>query len=84
MADKENYKSNIELEYKDLIQQLEQDKIQELNLNKIDISEHLSDEILNRYYFKKGEYINHIYNSKFILEAIKVLNNEQQYKKILQ
>ncbi len=84
LADKENYKSNIELEYKDLIQQLEQDKIQELNLNKVDISEHLSDEILNRYYFKKGEYINHIYNNKFILEAIKVLNNEQQYKKILQ
>ncbi len=83
-AEEEKYKKRIESNYNVLIQQLEQEKIQELNLNKLDISEHLSDEILNRYYFKKGEYINHIYHNKFILESIKVLNDEQQYLKILQ
>ncbi|MEN8124602.1 MAG: S41 family peptidase [Bacteroidota bacterium] len=83
-AEEEKYKKQIEPQYNDLIKLLEQEKIQELSLNKVDISEHINDEILNRYYFKKGEYINHIYNSKFITEAIKVLNDEQQYKNILQ
>jgi len=83
-AAEESYKTQIQSQYNILIKQLEQEKINELNLNKIDISEHLSDEILNRFYFKKGEYINHIYNHKFIIEAKKVLNNEQQYKNILQ
>lgn len=83
-ADEENYKVIIEPQYIELVKQLEFKKIQELNLNKVDISEHISDEILNRYYFKKGEYINHVYNNRFILEAIKVLNNESQYKSILQ
>ncbi len=83
MAEKENLAKSIEISYQDLLLQLESQKMDALQLNKKEIKEHLSDEILNRYYFKKGEYQNHIVFNKSILEAIKILQNENQYNKIL-
>ena len=62
---------------------MEQQKIEELNKNKENIKEVLSDEIINRYYFKKGEYQNHIAFSPFIKEAISVLENDEHYRSIL-
>ncbi len=63
--------------------QLEKQKLKELDKNKLTIKELLSDEIINRYYYKKGEYQNHIVYSPFIKEAIAVLENEDQYRSIL-
>ena len=83
MAEKENLAKSIEISYQDLLLQLESQKMDALQLNKKEIKEYLSDEILNRYYFKKGEYQNHIVFNKSILEAVKILQNENQYNKIL-
>ena len=66
-----------------MVQQLQKQKIEELSKNKESIKELLSDEIINRYYFKKGEYQNHIAYSPFIKEAISVLENDEQYRSIL-
>jgi len=83
IAEKENLAKSIESSYQDLLLQLESQKMDALQLNKEEIKQHLSDEILNRYYFKKGEYQNHIVFNKSILEAVKILQNENQYNKIL-
>ena len=82
-AKNENLSSSIYTTYKDLIEQLKNQKIEALNKNKEEIKEHISDEIINRYYFKKGEYQNHIAFNKSIKEAIKVLKNTEQYNHIL-
>ena len=83
LSEKEALSKGIKNSYEDLVQQLQKQKIEELNKNKESIKELLSDEIINRYYFKKGEYQNHIAYSPFIKEAISVLENEEQYRSIL-
>ena len=82
-SEKENLSKAIKNTYQDLILQLESEKINELDPNKDQIIEHISDEIINRYYFKKGEYQNHIVFNKSISEAIKILNNKNKYNQIL-
>ena len=83
LSKEENLSEGIQSSYKNLAEQLEQQKIEELNKNKENIKEVLSDEIINRYYFKKGEYQNHIVFSPFIKEAISVLENDEHYRSIL-
>ncbi len=82
-AKNENLSNSIQTTFQNLTVQLEAQKIEALNKNKGEIIEHITDEILNRYYFKKGEYQNHIAFNKSINEAIKVLNNEENYNQIL-
>ncbi|RLD84602.1 MAG: peptidase S41 [Bacteroidetes bacterium] len=82
-AKSENLSNAIQTTFQNLTNQLEAQKIESLNKNKEEIKEHISDEILNRYYFKKGEYQNHIAFNKSITEAIKVLKNEENYNQIL-
>jgi hypothetical protein len=43
-----------------------------------------SDEIINRYYYKKGVYENHIYHSEYILKAAEILRDQDRYRQILQ
>ena len=83
VSEKEDLSEGIQSSYKMLAEGLEKQKIEEINRNKNNIKEVLSDEIINRYYFKKGEYQNHIVFSPFIKEAISVLENEDQYRSIL-
>ena len=83
LSEKEDLSKGIQSSYKELSKQLQKQKIEELNKNKESIKEIISDEIINRYYFKKGEYQNHIAFSPFIKEAISVLENDEQYRSIL-
>jgi carboxyl-terminal processing protease len=83
LSEKEDLSDGISSSYKTLAEQLEQEKINELDKNRENIKEILSDEIINRYYFEKGEYQNHIEFSPYIKEAISVLENEDQYTSIL-
>ena len=83
LSEKEDLSKGIQSSYKELSKQLQKQKIEELNKNKESIKEMISDEIINRYYFKKGEYQNHIAFSPFIKEAISVLENDEQYRSIL-
>jgi len=83
LSEKESLADGITSSYNDLTRQLELQKIEELSKNKENIKEVLSDEIINRYYFKKGEYQNHIAFSPYIEEAIEILENDAQYNSIL-
>lgn len=83
LSEKENLSKGIAASYRSLSKALEDQKIQELNTNKARIKEMLSDEIINRYYFKKGEYQNHIEFSPYIKEAVSVLENQDRYRSIL-
>ena len=83
LSENEDLSDGIRSSYKILAEQLEQEKISELDKNRDNIKEILSDEIINRYYFEKGEYQNHIEFSPYIKEAISVLENEDQYTSIL-
>ncbi len=69
--------------YANLILELQNKKIKALDQNKEEIKENISDEILTRYFFKKGEYQNHIVFNRSILEAIKILNDDNKYHDIL-
>ena len=82
-AKEESYDDVIELSYKDLIEKINTKKIEELNLNKEEILDYLKEKILNQYYYKKGEYINKVYNDKAIKQASKLLKNEKKYIQIL-
>ncbi len=83
LSEKEDLSEGIQVSYMTLAKQLEKEKMEELNKNRENIKELLSDEIINRYYFKKGEYQNDIVFSSFIKEAISVLENKDQYRSIL-
>ncbi len=83
LSEKEDLSDGIKSSYKTLAEKMEQEKISELDKNRENIKEILSDEIINRYYFEKGEYQNHIEFSPYIKEAISVLENEDQYTSIL-
>lgn len=83
LSEKEALSEGIQSSYRSLSKELDRQKIQELNKNKESIKDVISGEILNRYYFKKGEYQNNIVYSPFIKEAIAVLENEDQYRSIL-
>ena len=82
-SQEENLSEGIESSYKQLSKKIKEQKIKELNKNKPYIMEALNDEIINRYYFKKGEYQNDIAFSPFIKEAISVLEKQDQYRSIL-
>ena len=50
---------------------------------KAEITSLISDEILKRYFYKEGLYDYQVENNPEIIEAIKVLNDENRYKRIL-
>ncbi len=81
--EKEAYFNSVYGEYHTLMKKIQQEKIKELKKNQEEIQEYLNNEILNRYFYKKGEYINHIYHSKYISEATRILNDQNEYQKIL-
>jgi carboxyl-terminal processing protease len=83
VANEESYDDVIEQSYNDLIEKVNTKKIEELNLNKDEILDYLKEKILNRYYYKKGEYINKVFNDKAITQASKLLKNENKYIQIL-
>lgn len=82
-ATEENYNDAINLGYEQLIQQMNTKKIAELNINKQEVLEHLTDEILKQYYYKKGVYLNKFTYDETIVKAADLLRDSKKYKKIL-
>ena len=82
------YKSSEEIkfidkEYQQIKMKLLQEKISKISKNQDFLSEIIKDQILIRYYYKKGSYENKLKNDSVILEAVKILKNKNQYAKIL-
>jgi len=82
-AKDENLTNDDNPKYDNFLLELRDKKIEALDRNKEEIKENISDEILTRYYFKKGEYQNHIVFNRSILEAVKILNDDNKYHDIL-
>ncbi len=83
VADTEGYKSNIEQEYKILLDKIRKEKIKELVPNEPEIKERLTNEIVRKYFHKKGEYIHKVNHDLSIIEAVAILKDKNKYQKIL-
>ena len=82
-ANEESYNDDIQQPYNVLMEKLNTKKINELSINKAEILDNLKEEIVKRYYYKKGEYINKVFNDKAITQASRLLKNEKKYTQIL-
>ena len=83
IAQKEGYHSKVEEEFNKLITKLKAEKIKELAQNDIEIKEELANEIVRKYYYKKGEYIYKVHHDNAIIEALSALKDEKKYQNIL-
>lgn len=70
-------------EYNKIKEKLFEDKIAKITINQDIITKLLKDEILTKYYYKKGVYEHHLKNDESIFEAVKLLNNQNKYQQIL-
>jgi len=82
-AEKEEYKEVIQQSYFTMLEKLTSEKIKELETNKQEIKNHLKDEIVKRYYYKQGEYLNKVSNDKVIKQALELLLDENKYHTLL-
>ena len=60
-----------------------EEKVGELLKDQDFIKDHIIDNILIRYYYKKGTYQKKLKKDKVLLEALKILKNKTQYANIL-
>ncbi|MCX7697119.1 MAG: S41 family peptidase [Bacteroidales bacterium] len=80
----EKYFQLVSSEFELIRQKVSHDKNRDLILFKNEIKRLLEVEIISRYYFQKGRIQYDLSDDKEIKEAIEILTNEAQYKKILQ
>jgi carboxyl-terminal processing protease len=82
-AKRNGFSSEIDLSYKTLMSDLKNTKINNIAINKEEIKEHISDEILKQKYYKKGMYINKFTHDPVVKKATELLHNTKKYYKIL-
>lgn len=70
-------------EFQQLKKKLLQEKIADISRSEDYLSEIIKDEILIRYYYKNGSYLNKLKKDTVILEAVKFLKNKSLYAKVL-
>jgi carboxyl-terminal processing protease len=73
----------IATQYKQLIKELEHQKIHSISKNKKIVLNRLRDEILEQYFYKKGVYQYRLKNDETIQKAVNLLNNTKEYQRIL-
>ncbi|MBW7867174.1 MAG: S41 family peptidase [Brumimicrobium sp.] len=83
VAEQEGYDKKINGEYQALYDVLKVSKSSDLDLFADEIKEVLSNEIVSRYYYQEGRVENSFKDDKALKEGIEILNNEEQYKSIL-
>jgi len=82
-ASAENLNGNASKSYSDLLNAIQQEKFRELDKNKEEIINNLSEEIIKRYYYAEGVYQQKAIFDPVILKAVSILNNEKEYDKII-
>lgn len=83
IAEDENYLEDAQSEYAELMKKFEPSKERDLNKFKAEITDILEDEIIGRYYFNSGRIAHSLDDDPYIIEAIKILNDQSRYKSIL-
>lgn len=82
-GEKENLFTKESPEYVQLLKLVQASLERDLDRYRSEIVELLEDEIVSRYYYQKGRVINSFKNDKALVEAISILQNSANYKKIL-
>ncbi|SDR86263.1 carboxyl-terminal processing protease [Gillisia sp. Hel1_33_143] len=82
-AKAEDFNQDILKGYNSLLAEIAAQKKVELEDKKPEIASLLTDEIIKRYFYQEGLYNHYVLYNPEILEAKKVLNDKQQYDKIL-
>ena len=62
---------------------INQVKENDLDNNRLEISEFLADEIVSRYYYQKGRIIQQLKDDPYIIESLRIFNDLDEYNKIL-
>lgn len=83
VAEKENYYNDVQTEFDALYNKLKPSIERDLEKFKTEIIEILEDEIVGRYFYSNGRIAKSLATDPYILEAIKILNNKEQYNSIL-
>ena len=83
IAKEEKYYEAVEKDITALESKLKNDKADDLNKYRQEISEMLKSEILSRYYYQKGRIEGSLSDDKDVLKAIEILSDKAQYNKIL-
>lgn len=82
-ASAENLNGNSSKGYSELLTAIQSEKMKELDKNKDEILNNLSEEIIKRYYYAEGVYQQKAIFDNVILKAVSILNNEKEYHKII-
>ncbi|WP_405611238.1 S41 family peptidase [Polaribacter sp. Asnod1-A03] len=84
---KEAYKAstlkNISKEYNKIQEELFKNKVDEIAKNKDILKVILTEEILNRYYYQEGVFKHNLKNDEVIKQAVNLLQNQDEYRRIL-
>jgi|SRR5699024_2945357 len=76
-------KEKITPEYKAFMQEIAKLQTQEIEENKIQIKQQLTDEILKRYFYEDGYYHYNLKHNPEVKKAVEVLKNNKEYENIL-
>jgi carboxyl-terminal processing protease len=82
-AKDEKYLQDSQSEFDALLAKLTPNLATDLERYKSEISELLENEIVSRYHYSQGRVENALSQDEYLQEALKVLNNSEQYNKIL-
>ena len=74
---------NISKEFSKIQEKLYKQKVDEISKNKEEIEEEIIDEIILKYFYKEGVFIDDLKKDKTIIEAVKLLKNTKEYNRIL-
>lgn len=83
IMDFEGYTEEASEELKALETKLKPDLDRDLELNKEDILEMISVEIIKRYYYQRGEVMQALKKDKDLEKALEILNNQELYRQTL-
>ena len=82
-AKAESLDENLNKTYTSVLETIHSEKIKELDKNKAEILNKLTEEIIKRYYFVEGAYQQKATFDPTILKAVELLNNEKKYNSLL-
>lgn len=83
VAQDEKYFEDIAALYEQMKKKVEEEKSTELQKYKTEISDYLSSEIISRYYYQKGKYVDMLRCDPEITAAKQLLMDQSRYKSIL-
>lgn len=83
VAEEEKYFEDIAVMYNEMKKRIEEEKSSELEKYKDEISDYLASEIISRYYFQKGKYVDMMRCDPEIAAAKQLLLDQKRYQSIL-